>query len=141
MTTMKLKPNQIKKDSERGSNTLFAIVIFIGLLAAIGLAVDGGAKAVSLQNARTTAESAARAAAAAVDGSSVSGSTPVINPYAAQAAAQSYINQSGYSGHATVTGNTVTISVTTTEPTIFLSAIGHTQFTSTATATAQLLKQ
>lgn len=128
-------------DNERGSATMFFIVLFVGLLLAIGLVVDGGSKTAGFQEARSVAESAARAAAGSIDGSSVAGSTPLVNPYAAQAAAQSYISASGLSGGATVSGTTVTVTVTKESPTIFLSAIGIRSLSSTATATAQLLKQ
>lgn len=129
------------ENKERGSATMFFIILFVGLLLAIGLVVDGGAKTAGFQEARSVAESAARAAAGSIDGNSVAGSTPMVNPYAAQAAAQSYISASGLSGGATVSGTTVTVTVTKESPTIFLSAIGVRSLSSTATATAQLLKQ
>ncbi|GAA4660137.1 pilus assembly protein TadG-related protein [Arthrobacter cryoconiti] len=129
------------ENKERGSATMFFIVLFVGLLLAIGLVVDGGAKTAGFQEARAVAESAARAAAGSIDGNSVAGGTPLVNPYAAQAAAESYISASGLSGGATVSGTTVTVTVTKTSPTIFLSAIGIRSLNSTATATAQLLKQ
>ena len=126
---------------ERGSTTMFMIVIVVGLLLAVGLVVDGGQKVAAQEQAQSVAEAAARAAAGSVSGTSVSGAAPVINPNTATGAAQSYINAAGLTGTTSISGTTVTVSATASRPTIFLSALGINSLSSTKTATAEIQKR
>lgn len=127
--------------TERGSLTSWFIITCLGLFLAIGLVVDGGAKITATREAQGVAEAAARAGAGSVTGTSIRGGDAIVNPATASTAAQSYITASGLAGSATVTGSTVTVTVTQTKKTIFLSLIGINDLKSTATATAQILKQ
>lgn len=125
--------------NDRGSITLLVLMFVIALLAAAGLVVDGGTKLRAARQADAVAEEAARAGAGQIDRSRAyaHGGRFVIDRQTATNAARSYLVLSGNSGAVRATGaQTITVTVTISRPTIFLSAIGidHVQVTKTATA-------
>jgi hypothetical protein len=128
-------------DGERGGITLMLVVLFVGLLAMVGIVIDGGAKLAEAENAASAAQEAARAGAGIVNQARAysSGSFTVARTQAL-IAARSYIAAAGYQGTASPLGaDSIQVTVTVTEPTRVLSIIGINSMTSTGTATAQLV--
>ncbi len=103
-------------DSDAGSVSLFFVVAVLGMFAALGLVVEGGARVRAIQLADAAAAEAARAAGQQVDPASVaSGIQGRLDAGAAARAAQSYLGAIGVTGDAAVTyqEGTAVITVTT----------------------------
>jgi hypothetical protein len=100
---------------DEGAMSTFLAVIFLGLLMAAGLVVDGGRKIIALREASHLADNAARAGAQAVD-LDVLRSTGVItlDSYQAITGASDYLAAAGHTGEVAVAGDTVTVTVTLT---------------------------
>ena len=98
----------------------FLAVIFLGLLMAAGLVVDGGRKIIALREASHLADNAARAGAQAVDLDILrSTGSIVLDPDHAATLASDYLASAGHTGEVTVAGDTVTVTVTlTVDPTL-----------------------
>ncbi|MGB8022640.1 MAG: pilus assembly protein TadG-related protein [Candidatus Nanopelagicales bacterium] len=114
-----------------GSVTLFVVVAVVGLLALVGLVVDGGAKVRAVQRADRVAAEAARAAGQAVDVMSVlEGAEVRVDHGAAVSAASEYLRAAGMPGHASVTedGTAIAVTATASTPTVFLGLVGIHQF-------------
>ena len=132
-----------RRDGEQGSVSLFLVVLLLAVFAVFGLVVDGGARLDAQRRATDQAEQAARAAAQAINPTSLRDSgTAVLDPAAAQAAASRYLTAAG---NITLTGvhvtaTTVTVNVTTTVTPAVLSIIGVHTLTVTGTGRAQLLR-
>jgi hypothetical protein len=127
---------------ERGGLSLMLVVLFAALAALAGIVVDGGAKLNAHENAVAVAQEAARAGAMTVDKSAAySSGSLVVSQQQALAAARSYLMRAGYDQYAVAPDGTraISVSVTVTEPTRFLSLIGVDSFTCTGTATASLM--
>jgi len=93
----------------------FLAVIFLGLLMAAGLVVDGGRKIIALREASHLADNAARAGAQAVDLDILrSTGTIALDPVQATTSASDYLVASGHTGEVVVAGDTVTVTVTLT---------------------------
>ena len=128
--------------SDEGAVTLFVAIAMVGLLALAGLVVDGGAKVRAVQRADRIAAEAARAAGQALDLEAVlAGSDVRVDRRAAIVAAESYLRAAGAEGSARVVdgGAGVAVTVTATEPTVFLGLIGVPQFTVRGNAEAALV--
>lgn len=124
--------------SDEGSITPFVVVITVALLAMAGLVVDGGFALAARQEATAVAEQAARAGADVLDRDDAQRGGPLrLNPTGARAAAERYLATTGHTGHATVAGDTVTVSVSVTRRTAILSAFGIDTLTATSTASAR----
>jgi Flp pilus assembly protein TadG len=138
-----MKTPAAQEDCERGSISLFLVVVVLALFVVFGLVVDGGARLDAQRRATDQAEQAARAAAQAINPTSLRASdTVTLDPTAARAAAAHYL--SGV-GKVTLTGvhvtaTTVTVTVSTTATPVVLSLIGLHTLTVTGTGTAQLLR-
>ena len=137
------KPAAAQEDREQGSISLFLVVLVLALFVVFGLVVDGGARLDAQRRATDQAEQAARAAAQAVNPTSLRESdTVTLDPTAAHAAAARYLSSVG---NVTLTGvhvtaTTVTVTVTTTATPVVLSLIGLHTLTVTGSGTAQLLR-
>lgn len=117
------------------------VVLFAALAAIAGIVVDGGAKLTAHENAVAVAQEAARAGAMTVDESvAYSSGSVVVSQQQALAAARRYLIRAGYDRYAVASdgARAISVSVTVTEPTRFLSLIGVDSFTCTGTATASL---
>lgn len=131
------------RDGEGGSVTLFVVIAALGLLALIGLVVDGGAKVRAAQRADRLAAEAARAAGQAVDLSAVMAGREVrVEPRQALTAARAYLEAAGNSGTARLEADRRSIQVTTTASTrtVFLGLIGIPEFTVHGSATVSLIR-
>lgn len=111
-------------DPERGSLTLFAVVLSLALLAMAGLVIDGGSKLTAQRRANNLAEQAARAGAQALDIASVRGDAPALDPGAARMAAAGYLAAAGHHGRVTVDTDTVVVTVSDRQPTAVLGLLG-----------------
>jgi Flp pilus assembly protein TadG len=139
-TTVRTRP---VKQEEEGSVSLFLVVLLLAVFAVFGLVVDGGARLDGQRRATNQAEQAARAAAQAVNPTSLrDGTATTLDPTAARAAASRYLTATG---NVTLTGihvvgNTVTVTVATTVQPAVLSIIGIHTLTVTGSGRAQLLR-
>ncbi len=132
----------LSQRSERGSISLFAVVVTVGLIVVIGLVVDGGGKIHAQQRAQTAAREAARAGGQAiVAGTAIRGQGAVVDTSAARIAAQNYLTAAGVTGTVSIQGGT-TVVVRTTEtyqPT-FLGIVGIGTQTVTGESEAQIMR-
>ncbi|MGY1634908.1 TadE/TadG family type IV pilus assembly protein [Geodermatophilus sp. SYSU D01186] len=125
---------------ERGAIGVFLAVLVPGLLLIIGLAVDGGAQVAATQRANAIADEAARAGGQALDVPAALAGRVQVDPGAAVAAAQDYLDRNDVTGAVTVVdGDTLRVTTTITEPTTFLGLIGITSLTVEGTGTADLI--
>lgn len=131
-----------ERRDERGSVSLFAVVLAVAMIVVIGLVVDGGAKVHAQQYARAVAREAARAGGQAVAGpQAVLGQDPVVDPYTARAAAQAYLDAAGLPGTVTVTGGThLHVEATAEYTPVFLSIVGAGTQHVTGQADARLVR-
>ncbi len=127
----------IRRDREEGSASVFVAALGLALLMATGLAVDGGRKLGALSEARNVADNAARAGAQMVDANAYRATgDPVVDPGAATGAAVGYLSRHGYQGTVSVSGATVTVTVSLSVPTRFLPGPMSVSATESATAVA-----
>jgi Flp pilus assembly protein TadG len=126
--------------AEHGAISVFLAVLVPGLFLVIGFAVDGGAKVAATQRANAIADEAARAGGQALDVSAVLAGQVRVDPAAAAAAAQDYLDRNGVRGVVTVVdGDTLQVTTTITEPTTFLGLIGIDSWTVEGAGTADLV--
>ncbi|MCF6737570.1 hypothetical protein [Blastococcus sp. KM273129] len=129
-----------RPDGDRGAIGVFLAVLVPGLLLIIGLAVDGGAKVAATQRANAIADEAARAGGQALDISAALAGQVQVDPTAAVAAAQDYLDRNDVQGAVTVVdGDTLYVTTTITQPTTFLGLIGISTLTVEGSGTADLI--
>lgn len=132
-------PGECRRGDE-GSVTLFLSITVVGLLAVIGLVVDGGAKIRGIQHADAVAANAARVAGQRISVPvAIVGERPTVNAQAASLAARQYLAAQGVTGTVTSTATTITVTVTDKAPTVFLGLIGIGTLTVEGRATAVLV--
>ena len=126
---------------DRGSLTLFALVLALGLLSMTGLVVDGGANLTAQRRANHLAEQAARAGAQAVDiGALRAGGSPALAARAATSTAHAYLAAAGPpAGQVVVHGDSIEVTITRSQHTAILGLLGIDQLTVTGHGSAQLL--
>jgi hypothetical protein len=115
---------------DAGSVTLFVVISTLGLLLIVGLVTDGGAKLRATQR----ADEAARAGGQMLDVPTVvSGAGITVDRQGAATAALAYLAAVGQTGDVTLgpDGTTLTVTVTTTSPTVFLALVGISTLTVT----------
>lgn len=129
-------------DLERGSVSAFVIVIATSFLIMVGLAVDVSGHLHAMQEARAVAREAARAGGQQVQmPAGVRGRGAVADPASAAAAAAAYLSQAEVAGSVAVTGPaSITVNVTSTYPTKFLSVVGVGSLSATGTAEARITR-
>lgn len=111
--------------TERGSVTVFTVIMTVTLIFVAGLVVDGGQVLNAKREAANVAESAARAGAQELDEDAVRGGEPArLDERKAIARAESYLAASGYTGAATISGNTVVVNVTARQQMLILGIGG-----------------
>ena len=115
------------------------VVLTVGLLAMAGLVIDGGNALAAREQAADTAQQAARAGADALSPDSLRAGNPselAATQAAAQSAANRVLASDGVTGTVIVAGDNVTVTVVVHKATTILSAVGVTQLSGTATASA-----
>jgi Flp pilus assembly protein TadG len=136
MTTRILQPRR-RLRGDRGSAMGFGLLaVFLAILFA-GVVLDGGTAMATRVQALDIAQQAARAGANQLDLTAlrVRGQT-ILDPAAAQAAAQAFLAQANIPGTVIATPTQVTVTVTRSQPTTLLQLIGKTSIAMTATAHA-----
>ena len=133
--------NRMLRD-ERGSITVWIALSSFVMIFLVGLAVDLGGQVHAHERAHDLAAQAARAGAEEVEGgAAIEGRDLAIDPTAARAAAQGYLQTAGVSGTVTIAnGNTITVTVHDTYDAQFLGLIGINKLDVTGTATAHLIR-
>jgi len=125
------------RDGESGSGggiSLMVLILALGLIAVLGLVVDGGTKARAIDRANQVAYEAARAGVQAM----TSGGNQV-DLVVVENAADAYLLAHGATGTASVAGQQITVDATFTAPTKVLSVIGINHWTVTGHGTAFLV--
>jgi len=102
--------------SERGSMTAFMAVIATALVFVAGMAYDGGQVLTAHSRARNDAEAAARAGAQQIDLDHLRSTNEPRLDAAAATAARDYLERVGATGTASVSGASITVTVTRTQP-------------------------
>ncbi|UJH71768.1 TadE/TadG family type IV pilus assembly protein [Ornithinimicrobium sp. INDO-MA30-4] len=126
--------------AERGSISVFAILMATTVLLMVGLAVDVSGQIHSMQEARSVAREAARAGGQEIEVSSaLRGQSVKADPAGAAAAANAYLSAAGVSGSASISGpDRISVAVTTTYNTKFLGVIGIGSLSATGEAEARI---
>ncbi|GAA1237594.1 hypothetical protein GCM10009578_093190 [Streptomyces rhizosphaericus] len=127
---------------DRGSLSLWWILMVIPLLIMLGITYDLGGKLRDIEHADAIAAEAARAGAQAIDpAQAVPGDAVVLDPGKAAVEARRYLAAAGVDGTVTVDGNgtTITVDVTTRRSTVFLQVIGQPSLDVEGHASAELL--
>jgi hypothetical protein len=123
---------------ENGQVTAFVVVIATAVLMFAGLLLDGGQALAAKVRAIGEAQEAARAGAQAIDLAAYRDTgTLTLTPDHAVTLAQRYLAATGHAGTVRVTGNTVIVTVTLTQPTALLRLVGVGSLTVTSTGSAQ----
>ncbi|MFC6091589.1 hypothetical protein [Saccharothrix lopnurensis] len=105
--------------------TSFVVVLTTGVLALAGLTLDGGLALAAAVRATGQAEAAARAGAQAIDLTAYRDTgTFRVMPDQAVTAARAHLAAEGATGTVTVSGDTVTVTVTAAHPTQLLGLVG-----------------
>jgi Flp pilus assembly protein TadG len=126
---------------ERGSASISFLLVSVSLIVVIGLVVDGAGKIQANERADLVAASAARAATNAIGGDTVRVGALSLDPVKAVAKGEEYIAATGMAGSVSVTGEVVTVTVSTTYTTRFLSLIGVVELPGTGEASARLITE
>ncbi|MGB6163287.1 MAG: pilus assembly protein TadG-related protein [Pseudonocardiaceae bacterium] len=110
---------------DEGQVSAFVVTLVVAILALAGLTLDGGLALVVKVRANGQAQAAARAGAQALDLGAyrATGAIQLI-PAQATANARRYLAAVRATGAVTVTGDTVTVTVTATQPTQLLGLVG-----------------
>jgi hypothetical protein len=136
-----MRCNSIRRHRrDAGTVTAFTVVWVAAALLLSGLVLDAGLAVSTKVSARSVANAAARAGARELDVTALRTRGIVrLDAAKAQAAASSWIARAGLRGTATVTGNTVTVTVDTQQRTQLLNLAGITEIPVHATATAEAI--
>jgi Flp pilus assembly protein TadG len=111
--------------NERGSASIWAILVISGAFTVLlGLVVDGGRVIDARMAASRAAAQAARVGADSLSSARVRNGQDAISFEAAKARAQNYLGDAGMSGVVSVSGDTVTVTVTGASETQILDVIG-----------------
>ena len=125
---------------EAGMVTAFVVAITLALVLFIGLVLDGGYTLAARREAIDEADGAARAAAQAISLTSRASSVATIDPARAQGAVDTFLAPVGHVGHATVDGDTVTVTVSFRQPMYVLGAGGLFSVTVTGRGAARAVR-
>ena len=133
--TQRRTTNRLRGD--RGDATIWGILIIAVALLLTGVVLDGGNAMAAKVRAWDIAQEAARAGANQLDLTALREHSEVrLDPTAAEAAASQYLSAAGVTGTVSATTTDVMVTVTRSEPTLLLQAIGINTIPVTATAHA-----
>ncbi len=129
-------------ESDRGSISLFAVVIAVALLVAIGFVVDGGGAIAAQQRAQSAAREAARTGGQQLNAApAIRGIAATVDTGQAVRAAQTYLSADQVAGTVTSRGGTtVVVDTRTTYDPLFLSIIGIGPLTVTGHSEARVVR-
>jgi len=116
----------MRRDDERGSVTVWGVLIALVLVSVIGIAVDLTGQVNAQQRAHDLAQQVGRTAANQVQASQVMrGQSPQIDTAAARTAALGYLHAAGVDGSVQITGpSTLSVHVTIVYQPKFLGTAG-----------------
>jgi len=128
----------LRRRPQDGSLTLWLAVLATGLFGTAGLVAAGGAALAAKARAESQAFAAARAGAEALSPSSLATGHPVLDPAAAQTAAEKALAADDTAGQVQVAGRTVSVTVTAQVPggLLVLVGVGSLHVTGSASSTA-----
>jgi Flp pilus assembly protein TadG len=126
--------------NDEGSATVWMIGVVVCTFLMLALVLDGGVMLRARSNAYSAASGAARAGAQQLDPIAAVDGLAVLDPVAAKRAALDFLTADGLTGSVTITGDTVTVNVTSTAHLQLASALGADATTFHATASAQAIK-
>jgi hypothetical protein len=125
-------------EDENGRVTAFVVVLVTAIIAFGGLVLDGGLALAGKIRALGEAQEAARAGAQAIDLAAYRANGAVrLVPAEATTLANQYLAAAGRSGTVTVTGNTVSVTVTDTHRSVLLGVVGVESINTSVSATAE----
>lgn len=128
--------------NERGSASIWAILVIAGAFTVLlGLVVDGGRVIDARLAASRAAAQAARVGADSLSSASVRDGHDAISVEAAKGRAQNYLHDAGMTGAVSISGDTVTVTVTGTSETQILGAIGIGSFPIEESESAQAITE
>lgn len=127
-----------RRDSygESGSLSVFVAVFALALFALIGLVVDAGRAVSAKRSAYDVAEQAARTGAGQLSINALRLGQVMVDPSAAIQAADAYLAAAGQTGTTSVSGDTVSVRIDESEPTVVLQIIGIDRINVSAVASA-----
>ena len=121
---------------DQGAIAAFLALVMVGLLALLGLVIDGGTALTSSQAAQVEAEQAAGAGAGALSVDALRAGVVQIDGAAATAAAQKFMVAAGHPGTVDVVGGLVSVHIRYQVPTAVLGLVGINRITVVADAAA-----
>jgi Flp pilus assembly protein TadG len=124
----------VKED--RGSVSAFLACLGVGLFVVVGLVVDGGRALAARRSVIDVAEEAARTGADQLSVDALRRGVYVVDPVSAAQAVEDALLAAGVEGTASVSGDTVTVSVRTAVPTTILGIVGLKAISVSGAATA-----
>ena len=124
--------------NDRGSVTVWTISATVACMLILGLVIDGGTMLRARSDAFALASSAARAGAQQLDRDAAVQGRTALDPIAAEQAALDYLAAHDATGTATVTGDSITVTVHSRADLQLLRVAGAsaTEFTATSTVNA-----
>lgn len=136
--TRQFRDRLSREDAERGSIALYFAITTLAALVMAGLVIDGGAALATRERAADLATQAARAGATALTPTSLRDAPTQLqaDPTAATQAADAVLTEGDATGTVSITGDTVTVTAHLPRRTVILSAVGLTNISQTATASA-----
>lgn len=123
--------------NERGSVTLWSVIVITAALVIMGLVVDGGAQLRAGQRADQVAREAARAAGQASSGEPILGHPGLVDVSRGRQAAVQYLAAANVAGSVDVDGATITVTTSVVFTPVMLSAFGISSVTVNGTAVTE----
>lgn len=139
MSTAPGQVHRLRRD-ERGSVTVWMIGVTVSAFSLVALLLDGGAMLRTRSDAFALAGSAARVGAQQLDPDAAVEGLTVLDPIAAERAVQDYLDSAGVTGTAVVSGDTVTVTVTSEAALQMLRLVGGDTVSFQATASVEAVK-
>lgn len=99
-------------DDERGSMSMYAAVLAVGLMILAGVVWDGSTRMRTALRASYVASEAGRAASQAIAAEAIAGQNADVDPARGAAAARAYLASAGVDGTVAVSGQRVNITTT-----------------------------
>ena len=130
------RPRRLTND-ENGQVTVFVVILAVAIVMFAGLLVDGGLALAAKVRTIGEAQEAARAGAQALDLAAYRNSGTVrLVPGEARNLARTYLASTNDTGIVSITGDTVTVTVTAHQQTQLLGLLGLDSLTVTSTGSA-----
>lgn len=139
MSTASGQVHRLRRD-ERGSVTVWMIGVTVSAFSLVALLLDGGAMLRARSDAFALAGSAARVGAQQLDPDAAVEGLTVLDPIAAERAVQDYLDGAGVTGTAVVSGDTVSVTVTSEAELQMLRLVGGDTVSFQATASVEAVK-